>query len=44
MRELYDTQSGGRHNLEVEPMKPIVANLRIDDMIAVATYLGALTP
>jgi hypothetical protein len=34
----------GPHNLEAEPMKPIVANLRIDDMIAVATYLGTLTP
>ena len=44
VRELYDMQSGARHNLEAEPMKPIVANMRIDDMIAVAAYLGTLKP
>ena len=44
VRQLFDIQSGRRHGTRVDPMKPIVAHLTTDDMLAIAAYLASRTP
>jgi cytochrome c553 len=43
-RQLFDIQSGGRQGKRLELMKPVVANLTADDMLAIAAYLASRTP
>lgn len=43
-RQLNDMKTGNRSGPAVDLMKPIVANLSQDDMIALAAYLGTLDP
>jgi len=43
-RELYDLRYGSRAGKAAEPMKPVVANLTDDDIIAISSYLGSLPP
>jgi cytochrome c553 len=44
VRQLFDIQHGHRRGLHVELMKPVVANLTTDDMLAIAAYLASLRP
>jgi cytochrome c553 len=44
VRQLHDMQTGARSGPAVALMKPVVENLSMDDMIALAAYLGSLTP
>lgn len=44
MRQLYDFQSGTRAGASAALMTATVANLSIDDMIALAAYLASLDP
>ncbi len=44
VRQLYDIQSGSRTGLAVQKMKPAVAKLSLDDMIAITAYLASLGP
>ena len=44
MRQLVDMKNGQRTGKRVELMKPIVANLSPDDMLALAAYLASRTP
>jgi cytochrome c553 len=44
VRQLYDIQSGARTGAAVQPMKPVVADMTIDDMIALAAYTASLKP
>lgn len=41
VRQLYDIQAGQRHGKRLELMKPVVANLSADDMLAIAAYLAS---
>jgi cytochrome c553 len=43
-RQLFDLQYGSRGGKAAEQMKPIVANLSEDDIIAISSYLGSLPP
>jgi cytochrome c553 len=43
-RQLFDMQYGSSAGKTVEPMKPVVANLSEDDIIAISSYLGSLAP
>jgi cytochrome c553 len=43
-RQLNDMKSGNRTGPWAEPMKPVVANLSQEDMIALSAYLGSLDP
>jgi cytochrome c553 len=43
-RQLFDMRFGSRAGKAVEPMKPVVANLTDDDIIAISSYLGSLNP
>jgi len=43
-RQLFDMRYGSRAGKEAEPMKPVVANLSEDDIIAISSYLGSLPP
>ncbi len=43
-RQLFDMRYGSRGGKTVEPMKPVVANLSDDDIIAISSYLGSLPP
>ena len=43
-RQLNDMKTGNRSGAWVELMKPVVAKLDQDDMIALAAYLGSLDP
>jgi cytochrome c553 len=43
-RQLNDMKTGNRSGTTVELMKPVVANLMQDDMIALAAHLGSLDP
>ena len=43
-RQLNDIKTGNRSGASIELMKPVVANLTQDDMIALAAYLGSLDP
>ena len=42
VRQLYDMQVGGRHGLWTELMKPVVARLTEQDMVAIAAYVASL--
>jgi cytochrome c553 len=44
VRRLHDMQTGARSGPAVALMKPVVEKLSMDDMIALAAYLGSLTP
>ena len=39
-RQLYDMQQGNRHGVWTELMKPVVAKLTNDDMVAIVAYIG----
>ena len=44
VRQLNDMQNGARTGSSVALMKPVVERLTMDDMIAIAAYLGSLQP
>jgi len=44
VRQMYDMQQGVRKGVWSELMKPVVAKLNSDDMIAVAAYLASRKP
>jgi cytochrome c553 len=44
VRQLYDIQNGARAGMATQLMKATVANLSVDDMLAIAAYLASLTP
>ncbi|MEJ1971286.1 MAG: hypothetical protein WDM96_01815 [Lacunisphaera sp.] len=44
MRQLFDMKSGRRTGKRIELMKPVVAHLSPDDMLAIAAYLAARAP
>jgi cytochrome c553 len=44
VRQLYDIQSGARAGVNTHLMKPTVAKLTLDDMIALAAYVASLKP
>jgi cytochrome c553 len=41
VRQLYDIQHGSRSGVWTSLMKPVVANLTTDDMLAIAAYLSS---
>jgi cytochrome c553 len=43
-RQLFDLQHGSSAGKATEAMKPVVAKLSEDDIIAIASYLGSLPP
>ena len=44
MRQLFDTQRGTRKGVWADLMKPVVANLTNDDMLAIAAYTASRVP
>lgn len=44
MRQLWDLKRGTRNGLWAELMKPVVANLTVDDMTAIVAYLASIKP
>jgi len=44
VRQLNDMQNGVRSGTWVNLMKPVVEKLTLDDMIALAAYIGTLDP
>ncbi len=44
VRQLNDMQNGNRTGSLAELMKAVVATLSIEDMVAIAAYLGSLEP
>jgi cytochrome c553 len=44
VRQLYDFQTGARNGAAAALMKPVVANLTIEDMIALAAWLSSQKP
>lgn len=44
VRQMYDMQQGIRKGTWTELMKPVVANLTNDDMVAIAAYTASLKP
>ncbi|MGH9680821.1 MAG: c-type cytochrome [Candidatus Acidiferrales bacterium] len=44
MRQLYDIRQGDRTGAGTELMKPVVAHLNEDDMLAIVAYLASLAP
>jgi cytochrome c553 len=44
VRQLYDTQHGVRTGVWADLMKPVVAKLTSEDMLAIAAYTASLTP
>jgi cytochrome c553 len=44
MRQLYDMQQGNRKGLWTELMKPVVAGLTNDDMVAIVAYTSSRVP
>jgi cytochrome c553 len=44
VRQLYDIQNGARAGAAVHEMKPAVARLTVDDMLAIAAYTASLAP
>ena len=44
MRQLYDLKSGARAGTYSSMMKPVVADLSVDDMTHIAAYLATLAP
>jgi cytochrome c553 len=43
-RQLFDMQYGSSAGKATAAMKPVVANLKEDDVIAISSYLGSLPP
>ncbi|HXJ02224.1 MAG TPA: c-type cytochrome [Micropepsaceae bacterium] len=43
-RQLFDMRYGSSAGEAAAPMKPVVANLTEDDIIAISSYLGSLSP
>jgi cytochrome c553 len=41
VRQLFDTQRGTRKGVWADLMKPVVANLTVDDMLAIAAYTAS---
>jgi len=44
VRQLYDFQNGARAGTAAQLMKGTVANLTVDDMVAIAAYLASRAP
>jgi cytochrome c553 len=44
VRQLFDFQTGNRAGVNSALMKPVVENLSMDDMIALASYSASLSP
>ena len=44
VRQLFDTQRGTRKGVWADLMKPVVANLTNEDMLAIAAYTASRTP
>ena len=44
VRQLYNMQSGARAGKMAQFMKPVVANLSIEDMVSIAAYTSSLRP
>lgn len=44
VRQLYDMHSGARNGRWTDQMKPVVARLTTDDMLAIAAYAASRTP
>jgi cytochrome c553 len=44
VRQLYDMQKGNRNGPGAQLMKAVVANLSLDDMIAIAAYAASQAP
>jgi cytochrome c553 len=44
VRQLFDMQKGNRNGPNAKLMKPVVANLTIDDMIDIAAYVSSRSP
>lgn len=44
VRQLNDIQNGHRHGAAVAQMQPVVRNLTVEDMIALAAYCASLKP
>lgn len=44
VRQMYDMQQGARKGVWTELMKPVVANLTDEDMLAIAAYTASRTP
>jgi cytochrome c553 len=44
MRQLYDMRQGTRNGLSAQLMKPVIANLSVDDMTAIIAYLTSIEP
>jgi cytochrome c553 len=44
VRQLFDTQKGTRKGVWADLMKPVVANLTSEDMLAIAAYTASRVP
>lgn len=44
VRQLNDFRTGARHGSKADLMKPVVASMRNEDMIALAAFLGSRQP
>ena len=44
MRQLYEFQTGARNGAAAALMKPVAANLTVEDMVALAAYLATQAP
>ena len=42
--QLYDMKSGSRAGANIQQMKPVVANLSLDDIIDITAYISSLEP
>jgi cytochrome c553 len=43
-RQIYDIQQGARMGPNAAMMRPVVANLTPDDIVAITAYIGSLAP
>jgi len=44
VRQMYDMQSGARHGVWSDLMKPVVSKLTDEDLMAIAAYVSSRTP
>ncbi len=44
MRQLYDMKVGTRNGVSAQLMKPVIANLTVDDMTDIVAYLASVEP
>jgi cytochrome c553 len=44
VRQLIEFKSGARNGVAAALMKPVVANMTLDEMIALAAYLSSQAP